>query len=422
MSIAWLMTGTAHDAGTVVAARVVPWVAALLTVLVGLSFGASSAWAGVTLGTSPDIPRPNGPVTVGQTNVPSRLTITNVSTDQQGTQNVAITNITLVPSCGVIASVDCPGASFDPDVFALSATGTGTAGTACAGTTFTITNIDQAQDKYLFTPSVPVVLGPADTGGLLAQCRIDFTVDVLKVPTIDARADPGIQTNELAGATGTATDGQVGQGTGTNFTTVNRATPSITTNAVTPVTIGAAITDNATVSGRVNPVAGATVTFTLFGPDNATCTGAAIFTSVVPLPTATNTVTSGAFTPTLAGSYRWIAAYSGDANNAAVTGACNDANELSVVNQAAPSIATQAVTPVTIGGGDHRQRDGQRPRAAAGGWHRDLQPLRARQRDVHGCGDLHVGRAVADGDEHGHVGCVHADGGGELPVDRGLQR
>ena len=92
------------------------------------------------------------------------------------------------------------------------------------------------------------------------------------------------------------------------------------------------------------------MTFTLFGPDNATCTGAAIFTSVVPLPTATNTVTSGAFTPTAPGSYRWIAAYSGDANNAAVTGACNDANELSVVNQATPSIATQAVTPVTIGG------------------------------------------------------------------------
>ena len=259
--------------------RAVPMVVALLTMLVGLSFGASPASAGVTLGTSPDIPRPNGPVTVGQTNVPSRLTITNVSTDQQGTQNVAITNITLVPSCGVIASIDCPAAFFEPDVFSLSPTGTGVAGTACAGTTFTITNIDSLQDKYLFTPSVPVVLGPADTGGLAAQCRIDFTVDVLRVPTFDSRVEAGVQTNELAGAFGTAQDGQTGQGTGSNFTTVNRATPSIATQAVTPVTIGGAITDNATVSGRVNPVAGATVTFTLFGPDNATCTGAAIFTS-----------------------------------------------------------------------------------------------------------------------------------------------
>ncbi len=64
----------------------------------------------------------------------------------------------------MIASVDCPVASFDPDVFALSATGTGLTGTACAGTTFTITNIDEAQDKYLFTPSAPVVLGPSSDG------------------------------------------------------------------------------------------------------------------------------------------------------------------------------------------------------------------------------------------------------------------
>ncbi len=106
------------------------------------------------------------------------------------------------------------------------------------------------------------------------------------------------------------------------------ATPTITTQAVTPVTVNGTITDNATVTGRVNPQAGGTVTFSLYGPNNATCTGAPIFTSTVALPTATNTVTSAAFTPTAAGTYRWIAAYSGDANNAPVTGACNDANEL----------------------------------------------------------------------------------------------
>jgi hypothetical protein len=131
---------------------------------------------------------------------------------------------------------------------------------------------------------------------------------------------------------------------------VNQAAPTITTQAVTPVTVNGTITDNATVSGRVNPVAGATVTFTLFGPNNANCSGAPIFTSTVPMPTATNTVTSGPFTPTAPGTYRWIAAYSGDVNNAPVTGACNDANELSVVNQATPTISTQAVTPITLGG------------------------------------------------------------------------
>ena len=131
---------------------------------------------------------------------------------------------------------------------------------------------------------------------------------------------------------------------------VNQATPTITTQAVTPVTVNGTITDNATVTGRVNPQAGGTVTFSLYGPNDATCTGAPIFTSTVALPTATDAVTSGAFTPTAPGNYRWIAAYSGDANNAPVTGACNDANELSVVNQAAPTITTQASSTTTVGG------------------------------------------------------------------------
>src|SRR5207253_3160662 len=123
---------------------------------------------------------------------------------------------------------------------------------------------------------------------------------------------------------------------------VNQATPTITTQAVTPVTLDGTITDTATVSGRVLPQAGGTVTFTLFGPNNATCAGAPILTSTVTLPTATDSVTSGPFTPTAPGTYRWVAVYGGDANNAAVTSPCNAANEASVVNQATPTITTQA--------------------------------------------------------------------------------
>ena len=61
-------------------------------------------------------------------------------------------------------------------------------------------------------------------------------------------------------------------------------------------------------------------------------------------------VTSDPFTTVAAGTYRWVAAYSGDANNAAVTTACNDANESVVVTKAAPAIATQASAPATVGG------------------------------------------------------------------------
>ena len=51
---------------------------------------------------------------------------------------------------------------------------------------------------------------------------------------------------------------------------------------------------------------------------------------------------SGSFTPTIAGTYRWIADYSGDANNPSVTNACNALNE-NVVVTSAPRSPTTAV-------------------------------------------------------------------------------
>ncbi len=134
---------------------------------------------------------------------------------------------------------------------------------------------------------------------------------------------------------------------------VNPAVATIATQATPTVTIGGSITDTATVTGAPAPAPAptGTVTFTAFGPDNATCAGAPIFTSVNrplaggPPPTAT----SAPFTPPAPGTYRWIASYSGDTNYGAVTSACNDANESSVVTQAVATIATQATPTVTIG-------------------------------------------------------------------------
>ncbi len=49
---------------------------------------------------------------------------------------------------------------------------------------------------------------------------------------------------------------------------------------------------------------------------------------------------SGNFTPAAVGTYYWTAAYSGDANNLPATTFCGDPGESSVVNKAAPSVAT----------------------------------------------------------------------------------
>ena len=50
-----------------------------------------------------------------------------------------------------------------------------------------------------------------------------------------------------------------------------------------------------------------------------------MFTSPVTVNNGNGNYTSGSFTPTATGTYRFVAAYSGDVNNAPVTTACVDA-------------------------------------------------------------------------------------------------
>jgi hypothetical protein len=95
----------------------------------------------------------------------------------------------------------------------------------------------------------------------------------------------------------------------------------------------------------MNPLPGATVTFSLYGPDDATCAGAPVFTTTVDYPVGGGAVNSGPFTPTAAGTYRWIAVYSGDANNAGSAGACNDTNESTPVSATPPPPPPPPVTP-----------------------------------------------------------------------------
>jgi hypothetical protein len=113
-----------------------------------------------------------------------------------------------------------------------------------------------------------------------------------------------------------------------NIPAVAQTNPALSTQASGSVSVGGSISDTATLSGGNSPTG--TITFTLFGPDNANCSGSPIFTSVRTV-SGNGSVTSASFTPTAAGTYRWRAEYSGDSNNAAVTGACNAANELVTV-------------------------------------------------------------------------------------------
>jgi hypothetical protein len=112
------------------------------------------------------------------------------------------------------------------------------------------------------------------------------------------------------------------------------ATPVLAADASADVVLGAGqLTGVATVTGRSNPQPGATITFTLYGPDDATCTGAPVF-APAPLayPAGGGPLSAPAYTPALTGTFRWIASYSGDLNNAPVASACGDAGASTTVS------------------------------------------------------------------------------------------
>jgi hypothetical protein len=105
------------------------------------------------------------------------------------------------------------------------------------------------------------------------------------------------------------------------------STPSISSQAVPSSALGDDISDVATLTGASNPTG--TITFNLYGPDDASCALPAVFTSTVTV--ASGQAASDAFTPTAPGAYRWTADYSGDANNDAVSAPCNSPNASSTI-------------------------------------------------------------------------------------------
>src|SRR2546426_482859 len=110
------------------------------------------------------------------------------------------------------------------------------------------------------------------------------------------------------------------------YTTLFRST-----TASGSVAAGGSVNDVAHLTLGTNPTG--TITFTLYGPNDATCTVVA-FKDGKPLSGNADS-SSSSFTAIPAGTYRWIASYSGDLNNnAAGPPACADPAEAVVVTKA----------------------------------------------------------------------------------------
>jgi hypothetical protein len=108
------------------------------------------------------------------------------------------------------------------------------------------------------------------------------------------------------------------------------------------------IHDTAKLDGGVAPTG--TISFTLYGPNDSTCSGGHIFTSDVPV-SGNGEYKSASFPPPSAGMYRWVVRYSGDANNDdAGPTACGDETETVTISPAQPMISTVASSSVPQGG------------------------------------------------------------------------
>ncbi len=96
------------------------------------------------------------------------------------------------------------------------------------------------------------------------------------------------------------------------------ATPALSTLASPSVPAGGLISDSATLTGGYAPTG--SVTFTLYGPGDATCSNA-LSSTTVPVG-ASGVSNSGKVKVGAAGTYNWVATYSGDLDNLPVRSAC----------------------------------------------------------------------------------------------------
>jgi hypothetical protein len=96
------------------------------------------------------------------------------------------------------------------------------------------------------------------------------------------------------------------------------ATPALSTLASPSVPAGGLISDSATLTGGFAPTGN--VTFTLYGPGDVTCSNA-LWSTTVPVG-AGGVSDSGDVEAGAAGTYNWVATYSGDLNNLPVSSEC----------------------------------------------------------------------------------------------------
>ncbi|MGH9281079.1 MAG: hypothetical protein ACRD12_23700 [Acidimicrobiales bacterium] len=188
---------------------------------------------GIAVGVFPEFPTR---IAAGATNVSVSINLINGSSGGEATGDLTVTELTLVASCGTFSPTCADGA--DPGVFLLSETGTGTAGTNCAGTAFDITGADSATGRVRFTRTdgFPLVLAGTDITSELDTCRIRFSVSNLQMPAVDSYPTlDEAQTNQVGYMSVRHANGSTGSDQGEDVTTIVSGSTGTTTTTTAPL-------------------------------------------------------------------------------------------------------------------------------------------------------------------------------------------
>ena len=159
--------------------------------------------------------------------------MTNISDSPHDQGTLALTALSLVPSCGVLEpDPSCAfGAGADLGVVTIGDAATGVAG-ACTGTGFTVGLPNATTGKRAFTTDGSIGLTPLGSAGSTCRVRFDYTVHHMPVKDANNNPNDGLRTNVLAAATGAASwDGATVTRPGWNPVTVVRDTPELTARA-----------------------------------------------------------------------------------------------------------------------------------------------------------------------------------------------
>ena len=152
-------------------------------------------------------------------------------------------------------------------------------------------------------------------------------------------ADSAGTYNWIASFSGDSNNSPASTLCGDEQVTVNPASPTITT---TPDPgsgpMGTTLKDSATLAGAANLDGTGSITFNLYGPGDTTCATSIHSETVPDISTDGPFDTSTGYVADSAGTYNWIASFSGDSNNSPASTLCGD--EQVTVNPASPTITT----------------------------------------------------------------------------------